>query len=255
MKQIKIGKHKLVIYDSIDELPMKRFHKFNKMMLIDSGIGSTLADFDNHLQKITAYIAKKDYSPVLTELDNLRQNVYMTLSGVSPKHLSFAVLVKKIDGKECEDISDDALQRIVDTLGDTPINEIAAPFEVAKKKIDEELREYFPNVFDDATIKEYYDRLKKRTLIILDCIINGKTAEKSNEIDAITLDLLTYSAPHKFSGNENTEILYDKQFEKMCLTISQNLHTEPKKYTVLEYYNAFEYIKEMARERAKSLKK
>lgn len=64
----------------------------------------------------------------------MRQNVYMTLSGVSPKHLSFAVLVKKIDGKECEDISDDALQRIVDTLGDTPINEIAAPFEVAKKK-------------------------------------------------------------------------------------------------------------------------
>ena len=50
MKDIKIGKHKLKIYDSIEELPIVRHHKFNKLMLIDAHIGSELSDFDNHLE-------------------------------------------------------------------------------------------------------------------------------------------------------------------------------------------------------------
>ena len=48
-------------------------------------------------------------------------------------------------------------------------------------------------------------------------------------------------------AGSGVEIQYDKQFENMCLMLSQHLHVNSKSFTVLEYYNAFEYIKEQAK--------
>lgn len=123
------------MYDAIDELPIKRFHKFNKMLLIDAGIGSDLADFDTHLQRAIIYAGSKTPQMAITELNNLRQNVWMIQTELSPKHLAFATLVRKIDGVEYEDISDDALKKIIEIFADVPVKEITAPIEAAKKKI------------------------------------------------------------------------------------------------------------------------
>jgi hypothetical protein len=57
--------------------------------------------------------------------------------------------------------------------------------------------------------------------------------------------LITYSKPVKFTGKENAEIIYDKDFENGCLLISERLNRDAKKMSVLEYYQAFEYIKKM----------
>jgi hypothetical protein len=246
MKTTKIGERAVVLYDSIDELPMLRFHKYNKMLLVDAGIGSDLQDFDTHIEKAIRYARSKTPELAAIELDNMRQNVYFIQTGISPKHLAFAVLVKSIDGEPYNDLSDDGLQKVVDMFGDVPVKELTAQMEAVKKKIDEELQMYFPRLFDDATVKEYYDELRNRTMLMLDAIINGDTEDKRAEIDKITTMLLLYNRPVVFSGSDNMEIQYDKQFENMCLTISQHLHVpEPKKYTVLEYYNAFERIKEL----------
>ena len=90
---------------------------------------------------------------------------------------------------------------------------------------------YFPRLFDDATVKEYYDQLKRRTVLILQTIIDGGSKpEREKEIDDITAELITYFNPKSFSGSDSVEIEQDKQFEKMA------------------YYNAFEYIKEMVKD-------
>lgn len=105
---------------------------------------------------------------------------------------------------------------------------------------------YFPRLFDDASVKEYFDELKRRTMLILDAIIDGDTDDRREQIERITTELLTYNKPQPFNGSESMEIQYDKQFENMCLTLSQHLHVpNPKQYTVLEYYNAFERVKQM----------
>lgn len=52
---------------------------------------------------------------------------------------------------------------------------------------------YFPRLFDDATVKEYYDELRNRTMLMLDAIINGDTEDKRAEIDKITTMLLLYN--------------------------------------------------------------
>ena len=51
MTEIRIGKHKVRIYESIDELPMERFHRYNKYLLIDAGLGSDISTLDAHIEK------------------------------------------------------------------------------------------------------------------------------------------------------------------------------------------------------------
>lgn len=236
------------MYDSIEDLPIMRFHKYNKMLLVDAGVGSDLSDFDRHIEKVIRYLNSPTPNMATVELENMRQNIYFIQSEVSPRHLAFAVLVKSINGKPRNDLSDDGLQQTISLFKDVANSEIIAHLEAVKKKIDDELRLYFPRLFDDATLKEYYDKLKQRTIVVLRTIIDGRATEAdAKEIDDITAELITYFNPQTFTGSESVEIRHDRQFENMCLILSQNLHVDPKKFTVLEYYNAFEYIKEQAK--------
>lgn len=245
MKEIQLGSHKAVMYDDISEIPMKRFHRFNKMMLVDSGIGSDLNDVDKHLEKIKAYILTKKPDQAIKEIENLRTNIYFIGQNLCPKYLAFASLLKELDGEPCEDLSDDGLQKIVDKLSDVEIPTLNQEFEEVKKKIDDDLVSFFPALFDEPTVKEFYDKIRKRTLAILKGIISGNPEEYKDEIEKITLELITYSDPSSFSGQDNAEVEFDRQFERMCHIISYHLNVSPKNYTVTEFYSAFEYIKEI----------
>ena len=61
MKTAKIGGHEVELYDGIDTLPVLRFHAFNKMMLIDSGIGSDLSDFDAHAERVDGFFIRLEW--------------------------------------------------------------------------------------------------------------------------------------------------------------------------------------------------
>ncbi len=103
MNTFKIGPHTIELYDGIDELPITRFHKYNKMLLVDAGIGSELSDFDAHIEKAMRFCKVKPELAIM-ELENLRQNVYFIQSESSPKHLAFCALIYKLDGVEQNDI-------------------------------------------------------------------------------------------------------------------------------------------------------
>ena len=245
MKTVKIGKHDIMLYDDISELPMRRFHRFNKMLLVDSGIGSDLSDIDRHLERIKAFIRKEKKDEALAEIENIRTNFYFIGQNLCPRYLAFATLVAELDGKPCDDLSDDGLQKVVDALGDVPMPTLNAEFEAAKKKIEDDLVVYFPSMFDDPTVKEYYDMIRSRTIAVLDEITHGADEETERKIDDITNSILTYSAPQNFRGTDSVEIQFDRNFERMCHIISYHLNVSPKDYTVTEYYSAFNYIKEI----------
>ena len=246
MKEINTGKHKLEIYDSIEDMPVARHHKFNKMLLIDSGIGSDLKDINTKIERVMRFMKDKDKQEfAVTELQNLRQCINFIQSELSPKHLAFCALVKSIDGVEYTDISDDGLQTLQKELKKIEIteNDLTSQLGEVKKKTEEQLTAYFPDVIEDAEIKEYYDRQKERTLLRLKEIIEGK--EQKEKIEELTNLLVTFIKPIKFEGKDNAEIKYDKEFENGCLLISQQLNRNAKEMSVLEYYQAFEYIKKM----------
>lgn len=235
------------MYDSIEEMPILRFHKYNKLLLIDSGIGSDLTDFDKHVEKTIRYINAKTPHLAVQEMENLRQNIYFIQAEISPKYMAFAALIKSVNNKPCEDLSDDALLRLLKQFNISH-GKLTDLLESVKKKIDEELNVYFAANFDDAKTKEYYDQLKRRTVAVLNGVINGINDELNIFIENITNELITYFKPQNFG---KIEVEYDKQFDKMCLLLSQHLNVEPKKMTVLEYYNAFEYIKDEAKKKKK----
>ena len=252
----KVGKHTIEMYDGIDELPIARFHKYQKLLLIDAGIGSDINAFDQRLEKTRRFLMAGKADKAGQEIENLRQCVYLIQTGSNPKHRAFACLVAKIDGKECNDVSDDGLERVLQTLSETPISKLAALFEAAKKKIDAELILYFPRLFDDSEIKEYFDLMKKRTLAILNNIIKDVAEPLGTDaVEKLTTALITYTQPKLFSGSESVEIQYDRQFENLCLALSENLHVDPKKYTALEFYNAFDFLQERAKKAKESERK
>ena len=251
MKKVVLGGHKVTIYDSIDELPMVRFHKYSKMLLVDAGVGSDINDFDAHIERAVRYIRNGDNENGSKELENLRQCVYLILSEQSIKDLSFACLVAEIDGKPCDDLSEQGLADVVRTLGAVPRKDFTSSLEEVKKKIDDELTTYFPDLFDDVMSREYYDTMKRRTQAILDEIIEGESKERQKRINDMTERMVLYVKPKVFSGRQSVEIQHDKAFESMCLTISRETHADAKRMTVMEYYNAYEYIRKLSKERQK----
>lgn len=249
MVTTKIGKHAIEYYDAIDELPIIRFHKYQKFLLIDAGVGADIAAFDQRCEKIRRFLMAKKNEQAEQELENLRQSVYLIQTELNPTHRAFAALVTKIDGQECTDLSDDALAKVTEKLKDVPIKEVTDQMESVKKKIDGELMLYFPSLFNNSDVKEYYDLLKKRTMAVLNGIIAGvKDPLLDDLVEKITTALITYSNPKLFSGSEGVEVKFDRQFENLCLVLSEQLHVEPKKYTVLEFYNAFDFVKERAKQ-------
>lgn len=251
MTEARIGRHKAKMYDGISELPVSRFHVYNKFLLVDAGIGSDVSDLDAHLEKAIMYLRESNTKDAVQELENLRQNVFFITQNISPKHLSFAALLIEVDGVKCDDISEDGLKRTLQLINDAPIEELTALHDAVKKKINDELVTFFPALFDDPRVKEYHENLRARTIAILNGIIHGDSEQRADEIGKYTERLMQANKPRKFDGSNGFEVQYEKQFEKMCLTISQNLHTDPHGYTVAQFYNAYEYIMELS----KSLKK
>lgn len=233
------------MYDSIESLPIVRFHKYQKLLLIDSGVGADIDSLDQRLEKARRFLMAGKNEQAEKELENLRQCVHLVQTGLSPKHMAFAALVTKVDGKEY-DGSDEALQSVTDLLSDVTEGELTAQIEAVKKKIDTEISLYFPRLFDDSEVKEYYDLLRKRTLKVLEGISNGERGT-SKEVDELTTKLMTFTNPKTYNGSDGMEVQYDREFENVCLAMSEQLHTEPKKQTVMEYYNAFDYMRERQR--------
>lgn len=251
MKEVRLDGHRVVVYNSIDELPMERFHRYNKMLLVDAGVGSEISDFDARIERCVRYIRKGENENAAKELDNLRQNVFLIMQEQGVRDLSFACLVQSVDGEPCNDISEEGLTKVLERLGGVPRRQMTDALQSVKKKIDDELSVYFPDIFNDVESKEWYDTLKRRTLAVLENIINGRSDERDRAIEDMTERMVLYSRPKVFSGSKSVEIEHDKNFESLCLTIQSETHADAKRMTVLEFYNAYEYIRRLSKERKK----
>nr|DAK00385.1 MAG TPA: hypothetical protein [Caudoviricetes sp.] len=253
MKSLLINKKIVRVYDSIDEMPIINFQKYNKYLLIDSGIGSDADDIDAHIVKIAKFIKANNNKKALQELQNMRQNMYMVNNEISPKYLAFAALIHSIDGKEVNDLSDDGLKKLLQDLKDIKHSKVIDFLLWLKKKVTSELETYFPGDFVNPKEKEAYDKLKNRTLLVLDSIIND--TDNTEQIELIDTMMLNMHTPKVFIGSESVEVKYDKQFESTCLLIAQKTNMDARKMTVLQFYNAIDNIKAQAEAEAKSLKK
>ena len=63
---------KLEFFESIDKFPLERFNAFNKYVMLDSELGSTIQDFDKNVIRIGEFINKEMIDEAKNELRNLR---------------------------------------------------------------------------------------------------------------------------------------------------------------------------------------
>lgn len=117
------------LYDNIDQLPIERFNKANKYWMLHDNIGSSISDFDEkHYSKLILFAGDKEKS--MAELNNLRIMVYNIQNEINVEHLSFACLIHSINGKEQNDLSEDALNVVLQKMSDKGLTQ-----EALKKKL------------------------------------------------------------------------------------------------------------------------
>lgn len=246
MKKMKLGEHSVVMFDSIEELPIVRFQKYNKMLMLDAGLGSDLTALDAHLARVGEFIKAGETDNAAREIDNLRQTLFNVQNGLTPHFMSLIPLMAEVDGEPLTDLSDENIQRVYDTLKDVTKKAYEGAASEVKKKIEEELKAYFNQGGESAASKEYYELMRRRALLMLDEIGDGR--DRSEEIRAIESQMVRSDKPRVFQGERNAEVLYDKNFVGCCIAIAQNLNMDAKQMTVLEYYRAIEVLEEQQKE-------
>ena len=246
MKKMKLGEHSVVMFDSIEELPIVRFQKYNKMLMLDAGLGSDLTALDAHLARVGEFIKAGETDNAAREIDNLRQTLFNVQNGLTPHFMSLIPLMAEVDGEPLTDLSDENIQRVYDTLKDVTMKAYEGAASEVKKKIEEELKAYFNQGGESAASKEYYELMRRRALLMLDEIGDGR--DRSEEIRAIESQMVRSDKPRVFQGERNAEVLYDKNFVGCCIAIAQNLNMDAKQMTVLEYYRAIEVLEEQQKQ-------
>lgn len=113
---VKHGKHEIELFDSIHNLPILRFQRFNKYQMQTVEIGNTFGDYDQRTVKILQFLKKGMTKEAIQELENRRQTVFNAFNEFAPSGKTFAILVKRIDDKYYNTFAPDDLNRCLEHL-------------------------------------------------------------------------------------------------------------------------------------------
>lgn len=146
MKEIVIGRHKVRIYESAEDMPVVRWNKMNKLMMLDSGIGSDMMALEAKVTRIQRLVESGNTEDASVELDNMKSAFRIMNAGVNPRSMAFAVLVHDVDGELCDDMSDEGLNGVIAKLDELTQREARSVTGMVKKKFQEKCRRYFRKV-------------------------------------------------------------------------------------------------------------
>lgn len=233
-----VSGHKLVFYDSVEDLPIVQFHRYSKYLLVESGIGDNINDIDKHITRILNFF--NDKKKMQQELMNLRQCLYVIATEQDLHNKATLCLVRSVDGKPWEDFSDSGLEELYKMVNGASVKDLDTIAAQVRDAIDENLIQYFPKVFEDSLQKNYTDLLRRKALLQIASIV--KDEDNKEQIEAVDASIYRMQNPKGFMGQDSEEVRFDKQFEDMCLLMAKEFGGGIKKYTTMEFYTAFERL-------------
>ena len=239
MRKEKLNNHIFEFYESIDELPIERFHQYSRYMLVASGIGDTIGDIDKHINRVMGLLTI-DVKKAQQELLNLRQSLFMVATQQDVTFKGFFFFTKKVDGKEWADFSDSGIDALFALAQEESVGRVKEVQRAISERVDEELQRYFPEMFDDSRDKNLCELLRKKALLQIDEILNAN--DNSIEIDKLSHKILEKFDPKDYE-NDKAIVEFDRQFENMCLILSKEFQGGVKGYTVKEFYSAYTLLK------------
>ena len=141
---IKLFKKKaeVIFYDSIEEMPHRRYMKFNKEMMRSNEVGNTVLDIIKRIDRAMSFIGAKENDKAIKELSNAKLSYNYAKNELEPKGLALAAMVKSINGVEQKDITTSGLQSTLAFLQDIGITkkELDNTSEKIKKKLKKSYR-------------------------------------------------------------------------------------------------------------------
>jgi hypothetical protein len=247
MKTIEFKKHRIEIFSSIEDLPIKRYQKFNKFLMIDNEVGSTFEDYDIRTQKAIELLSKNLKDEAIIELENRRLAVFNSYNEYSPVGFAFAILVKKIDDQEFSDYSDDGLNRIIETLDKIGFSfkELTENVQEIKKKIDDAKKLYFPNAESKSSEIEMNGLVLARMRAQINLIENF-CEENEKALFEIEKEILLKNAPRSWNVyvKGNMEIEMEVEFEKYLIAVSEHTNESIESMSVFRFETMVNYLKE-----------
>lgn len=134
MRKVRVGRRVLDLYDGIDDMPIGRFHRFNRNLMVDAGIGADLQAVDSHITKTMAFMKAGKMESAVKEMENLRQSILLVHEGLSPAFSAFACLVAAVDGKSTAGWSESELDALSEELKEMTVKELRSETGEVKKK-------------------------------------------------------------------------------------------------------------------------
>ena len=131
-----MSKNKIEYFDSIETCPFKRWQKFNKYLSLASEVGDSPSDMFTRIDRASGYIGAKNNDAAIKELSNLKLTIWNAIQEYSPKGTALAVMVKSINGVECNDITTKGLNDTLNKLNElgVTIGDIKEDSNKLKKK-------------------------------------------------------------------------------------------------------------------------
>lgn len=249
---------KVKYYESIEDLPIVNYQKFNKYVLYSTHVGNDINSLVQHLANVIKLV-DFDKNKAKIELNNQIQSLLFMENNVNTDLMAFACLIHSIDGEPVTDLSDSNLKVIIDSLKEEKFSVIKKLLEAVKKKLTTELEAYYPETFNLSTSEQ-----RNRTLLIrynklsLRLILTENEDEREElkaQIQSLIERLYKQYQVISFVGKDNYEIKHDKTFESSCLAIAQETGLDPYKLTVLQFYGLLENLHKQAKQKLKASKK
>ena len=231
-----------MVHDSIETMSCERYHKYEKMMILDSGVGGDYDGMANRLNTIMELI-ERDPKKAMIEVKNLGQTLYFIEHDFAPKMRALACRVVSVDGESFDDLSDDSIGEMAVRLEKMlNVQELDEETRRAKKKLDDEMS----TMFKDRVNVEEQNLMEARLMALLDAIAEDRDLAAS--VKAIDDKLWKQREVVDFG---EWDVAFDKSWEKSCLRIGENLHLNAKTMTQLEYESAIEMMVQDSKERNK----
>lgn len=235
-----ISFHEILIYDNIDELPIDNFAQMEKNLLIESGVGASLADFSERIKAASQFISSDHKEKAYNELNNMRNLFYNINNGIRPDFDAFSCLVYSIDGVE-RTATESGIEKTTEVLkliGAT--KKIIDSRLHIKKKVDDQLKASFPNMQGSYGL-EVIGAQKRKMIATLDEIINKE--DNSLKIDKENKKVSEYLQSNKFGANEGADIVYMKKFNKMKMMLQKEIGIPISAMSTFDFYSLVELQK------------
>lgn len=221
---------KIKMYDNI-EAPIVPFIKCQKFGLMNSAIGSDIGAFAARFAMLRMLINQGKKADAMKELRNQEHLFWHCIQEVSPDLLSFAALVKEIEGEKVVIESDEDVYNTAEKLKKLGVTKELIMGNEPKKKINDEMELAFPEA---KTGFELFTAQKRMVMIEQDEVIDGKDySDRKFSQEKIIAD---HTRILSFDGKEAAHIKLENEFHLICALLDTEINRPSKTLSIREWY-------------------